>query len=221
MSRTTPSQNPSPARLRLEFGLMFVAAPVLIALFFPPQSMFPALFAFTGAGLALLCATPGFRWRELGNGWRGWPWREAALFAAVSAAGAWLLVKMLQPDAAFDLLQGNPLLLAAVWLGYPVASALPQELLFRVLFFRRYDAILPDGVQAALINAAVFSLAHLMYWSVVVSLLTFGGSLIFTYAYLRRGSFLYAVLLHALAGNILFTAGMGAYFFSGAVVRPF
>lgn len=221
MSRNSPSQVPSQAQLRLEFGLMFIAAPVLIALLFPPQTVFPALFAFTVVGLALLYETPGFRWRELGKGWRDWPWREAAAFAVFAAAGSWLLVQMLQPDAAFSLLQGNPALLAAVWLGYPIASALPQELLFRVLFYRRYDAILPDGLQGALINAAIFSLAHLMYWSVVVSLLTFAGSLIFTYAYLRRGSFIYAVLLHAVAGNILFTAGMGAYFFSAAVVRPF
>ena len=200
---------------------MFIAAPVLIALLSPPRTIFPALFAFTAVGLVLLYATPGFRWRELGKGWRDWPWREAAVFTVVSAAGAWLLVQLLQPDAAFDLLQQNPALLGVIWLGYPIASALPQELLFRVLFFRRYDAILPDGLMGALINAAVFSLAHLMYWSAVVAVLTFIGSLIFTYAYLRRGSFFYAVLLHALAGNILFTAGMGAYFFSGAVIRPF
>lgn len=213
--------SPSPARLRLEFGLMFVAAPVMIALLFPPDSMFPVLFAFTAVGVALLHATPLFGWHELSRGWRNWHWLEAAGFAACAAAGSVLLVQLLVPEAAFALLRDNPLLMAAVWLGYPVASALPQELLFRVLFFRRYDAILPGGWRGALINAAVFSLAHLMYWSLVVALLTFAGSLIFTYAYLRRGSFFYAVLLHALAGNILFTAGMGAYFYTGAVVRPF
>lgn len=50
--------------------------------------------------------------------------------------------------------------------------------------------------------------------------LTFVGGWIFARAYLRHG-FPAAWLLHALAGNLLFTVGMGAYFYSGNVVRPF
>ena len=71
-----------------------------------------------------------------------------------------------------------------------------------------------------LANAALFSLAHLMYWSWVVAVLTFAGGWIFAQTYQRRG-FPAAWVLHAIAGNVLFTVGMGRYFWSGNVVAPF
>ncbi len=208
-------------RLRLEFGLFYIAVPVLIAVLFPPDWMFPSLFAFTGLGIVLLHNTPGFTWAELRYGWRNWSWAEVVLFTIAMAAFCSVLVLMARPGAAFDLLKHRPELLAVIWIGYPLASALPQELLFRTLFFRRYRAILPEGRSAYLWNAMLFSLAHLMYWSWVVAAMTFAGGLLFFWAYRRRGSFFYAVLLHAIAGNIIFAAGLGVYFYSGNVQRPF
>ncbi|MDA7966074.1 CPBP family intramembrane glutamic endopeptidase [Ruegeria sp.] len=208
-------------RLRLEFGLFFIAVPVLIAVLFPPDWMFPSLFSFTALGIILLHVTPGFSWAELRQGWRTWSWGEVAAFTLLMAAICSAIVLIMRPDAAFGLLLHRPELLAMIWIGYPLASALPQELLFRSLFFRRYHAILPDGRAACLLNAALFSLAHLMYWSWIVALMTFGGGLLFSWAYRQRGSFFYAVLLHAIAGNIIFAAGLGVYFYSGNVQRPF
>lgn len=209
------------SRLRLEFGLFYVVVPLVIAIFFPPNWMFPALFAFTGLGIVLLHLTPGFRWAELRYGWANWTWREVVLFTIVMAAVCVALIQITRPEAAFVLLKHRPEMLAVIWIGYPLASALPQELLFRSLFFRRYHAILPEGHAAWLLNAVVFSFAHLMYWSWVVAVMTFAGGLLFTWAYEKRGSFFFAVLLHAIAGNIIFAVGLGVYFYSGNVVRPF
>ncbi|MGI9367376.1 MAG: CPBP family glutamic-type intramembrane protease [Ruegeria sp.] len=55
----------------------------------------------------------------------------------------------------------------------------------------------------------------------MVTAMTFVGGLLFSWAYHRRGSFFYAVLLHAIAGNIIFAVGLGVYFYSGNVQRPF
>ncbi|MQQ07949.1 CPBP family intramembrane metalloprotease [Epibacterium sp. SM1979] len=208
-------------RLRLEFALFYLVSPALIALFLPPTQMFPALFAFTGLGLLLLALTPRFHWSRLLDGARSWQLREFLAFTFFCLTSFTALIYLLRPESAFLLVRERPELLGMIWLFYPLVSALPQELLFRVLFFRRYRAILPRGAQANLLNAAVFSLAHLMYWSWVVALITFAGSFVFSHAYRVRGSFFYTVLLHAIAGNLLFTVGMGAYFYSGNVVRPF
>ncbi|WP_371808538.1 CPBP family intramembrane glutamic endopeptidase [Ruegeria sp. HKCCA6948] len=208
-------------RLRFEFGLFFIAVPLVIAVFFPPDWMFPALFAFTGLGIVLLHATPGFAWAELRYGWANWSAAELGVFALVTAAFCTALIYLTRPDAAFFLLKHRPEMLAFIWVGYPLLSALPQELLFRPLFFRRYRAILPKGRKADLLNAAVFSFAHLMYWSWIVAVMTFAGGLLFSWAYRKRGSFFYAVLLHAIAGNIIFAVGLGIYFYSGNVQRPF
>ena len=212
---------PGTRRLRAEFALLYLAAPAAIAVFLPPALMFQALFAFTGLGLALLHFTPGFRWAELRHGWANWSLREVVQFALLVAAVSLAVVMMTRPEAAFFLMKERPQLLLFIWIGYPLVSALPQELLFRPLFFRRYAAILPAGPRADVLNAAVFSFAHLMYWSWIVAVMTFAGGLVFSWAYRARGSFFYAVLLHAVAGNILFAVGMGIYFYSGNVTRPF
>lgn len=214
---------PQSARLRLqaEFILFYIGAPLLIAILFPPDWMFPALFAFTGLGIILLHLTPGFTWAELRYDWRNWSWAEVAGFSLAMLVLCMAVILLTRPEAAFALLRYRPELLAFIWIGYPIASALPQELLFRPLFFRRYHAILPTGQVATLLNAAVFSFAHLMYWSWIVAVMTFAGGVLFSWAYQRRGSFFYAVLLHAIAGNIIFAVGLGVYFYSGNVQRPF
>ncbi|WP_367648677.1 CPBP family intramembrane glutamic endopeptidase [Ruegeria arenilitoris] len=212
---------PSRSRLKLEFGLFFVAIPVIIAVFFPPDWMFPSLFSFTALGIVLLHFTRGFYWAELRYNWRNWSWKDLLVFSVFMTAICTSIVMLTRPEAAYFLLINRPELLAFIWAGYPIASALPQELLFRSLFYRRYHAILPQGRKVYLINAALFSLAHLMYWSWIVAIMTFGGGLIFSWAYRKRGSFFYAVLLHAIAGNIIFAVGLGIYFYSGNVNRPF
>lgn len=181
--------------------------------------MFPALFAVTALGLALLAATPGFSWRELARG--RLRWGEVAAFAALTAAVAGAVVALTAPGSAFFLLRHNPGLLALILLLYPVLSALPQELVFRPLFFRRYGPILPQGAAALWLNAAVFAWAHLLFWNGIVLAMTFAGGLVFAHAYRVRGSFAQAVVLHAVAGNILFAFGLGIFFYTGNVAQPF
>ena len=204
-----------------EFVVLFVAVPVAIAVVLPATAMFPALFAMTAVGLVLLHLTEGFSWRDLGAG-RGAlePWLIAKFAVAVfvlSLAVLWATA----PDAMFVLLREQPVLMLAIAVLYPLVSALPQEIVFRPLFFRRYVGILPRGRGIMLANAAIFSLAHLMYWSWIVAAMTFAGGLVFAWAYEEKRSFPLAFALHSVAGVALFTAGMGVYFYSGNVVRPF
>lgn len=211
-----------PPRLRLwaEFLGLYVGAPLAIALALPPRHMFTALFGLTLLGLGLLWGTGGFRWRGLLRGWRRVPWGEAALVAVAVLAAGLLLLGTLRPEALFAILRQQPGFLLLIWLLYPLLSALPQELIFRPLFFHRYGPLLPRGPAAVLVNAAAFSFAHLMYWSPVVLAMTFTGGLIFARAYLHRG-FPAAWVLHAVAGNVVFAVGLGAWFYSGNVIRPF
>ena len=204
-----------------EFVVLFVAVPVAIAVVLPATAMFPALFAMTAVGLVLLHLTEGFSWRDLGAE-RGAlePWLIAKFAVAVfvlSLAVLWATA----PDAMFVLLREQPVLMLAIAVLYPLVSALPQEIVFRPLFFRRYVGILPRGRRIMLANAAIFSLAHLMYWSWIVAAMTFAGGLVFAWAYEEKRSFPLAFALHSVAGVALFTAGMGVYFYSGNVVRPF
>ena len=204
-----------------EFVGFYLALPVAVAVLLPPDALFTVLLAVTLLGAVLLHFTPGFRWAELTRGWGRIDWRLVAGFSAVTAAVAMGILLLVRPGALFFLPRWMPELTLAILLFYPVLSALPQEVVFRPLFFRRYGALFPDPRVALVLNAAIFSLAHLMFWSWIVAALTFAGGLVFAWAYERRGSFALAVVLHAVAGNILFLVGLGNFFYSGNVARPF
>lgn len=211
---------PRRAALWAEFLGLFVGAPLAIALFWPPRQMFAALFAFTVVGVGLLWWTGNFDWRDLVRGWGRVRWGRSLAFGAVVALTGLAVMRLTQPGFIPNLSPDRLRFLALLWCLYPLLSALPQELIFRPLFFHRYGCLFASAAQARLANAALFSLAHLMYWSWVVLALTFIGGWIFAWVYLRRG-FPAVWVLHGIAGNMLFTVGMGRYFFSGNVVQPF
>lgn len=206
---------PRQLRLAAEFAVLFVVAPLVMAVLLPPKMMFPALFAVTIAGLLLLQITPGYSWRMLRRNRLVW-WALVPMALGPILVGLWAV-----PDP-FAFALNSPLFLAMIFLLYPILSALPQELVFRVLFFERYAPILPGGAWPSIIlNAALFSLAHLMYWSPLVMVMTFAGGLAFGWAWRIRGSFGTALAMHAVAGNAVFLVGLGLYFYSGNVTRPF
>lgn len=206
--------------LSCEFAALYIGAPLAIALFLPPRMLFAALFVFMVAGLALLWRTGGFQWRSLVRGWSRVNWLFLLIFTVGVGVMGWAIMMATHPDYVIPLSPARVRFLAMIWALYPLLSALPQELIFRPLFFHRYGSLLPHGNAAIILNAAIFSFAHLMYWSWVVAILTFVGGLVFARGYLRRG-FPTAWLFHAMAGNMLFAVGMGYYFWSGNVVRPF
>lgn len=215
---------PSPARRRrllAECLALYLAAPVAVAVLLPPSAIGPALLSAVVLGLALLALTPGFRWGELARGWGRIAWGRVAGLAGLAFSAGAAAVALLEPSALLQPGLSSPWLLAAIALLYPPLSALPQEAIFRPLFFRRYAPVLPEGRSALLLNAGAFSLAHLCFWSIPTLVLTFAGGLAFAHAHRDRGSFPEAVALHAAAGTALFAAGAGTWLYSGGVARPF
>lgn len=218
-SRVTTRDRP---RLYLEFALFYVAAPLVMAVLLPPNWLFPVLGGVTIIGLVLLAVTPGFKWRELLHGAGRMSWRLIGGTVIGTLIIGYVIVSLTYPEARWFLPRHNPALMAMIALLYPFLSALPQEIVFRPLFFRRYEAILPKRPEAAiLLNAAVFSFAHLMYWSWIVAAMTFAGGLVFATSYRLRGNFPEAVVAHSLAGIAIFALGLGVFFYSGNVTRPF
>jgi membrane protease YdiL (CAAX protease family) len=205
--------------LAVEFAALYLGLPLALALLMPTDWLWPVFFGATALALALLAATPGFAWAELARGWRRLDWRPVVGMAAVTAAVAGALVWALVPGQAFGLPRRDPALWLAIMALYPLLSAAPQEVLFRVLFFRRYGALFPSRRAGVAASAFVFAFAHLVFWNWVSLALTFGGGAIFARAYLGRGGFALAVALHAVAGAIVFTSGLGSFFYHGAVGR--
>lgn len=218
MQRAAPPVEIIPrSQLWAEFSALFVAAPVAMALLIGTVPLFAALFAFAALSVVLLARTPGFRPRHLlkGQALRNWP--VVVGFALATAAVCFTLVMMLVPERLLDLPRHRPEFWLMIMVLYPLISALPQELIFRALFYRRYGHLFPGPNAALAANAAAFSVAHMFYQNPVAIGLTFAGGVVFALAYQRTGSFLLVVILHAVGGQIVFTSGLGIYFYHGAI----
>ena len=94
-----------------------------------------------GAGAA--GADAGLRLGRAGARLGRLDWRAILGAAAATGDAAGLLVWWLVPGQALALPRRATGLWLAILLLYPVLSALPQELIFRALFFRRYRRLFP------------------------------------------------------------------------------
>lgn len=201
--------------LTAEMLILFVGVPLVLALALPPDALYPVLIGATGVGIVLLHRTPDFHWSSLRGTvyWAPVGWLMLVTAVAASALTLWLL-----PDRFLAIFQQAPWMLLAIAVFYPIVLVIPQELVFRPLFYTRYGALFGDRPTAITVNAVLFSLAHLMYWHWVVLAMTFAGSFVFSWAYLHKQSFVFAVVLHAVAGTVIFASGLGWLFYSGGNV---
>ena len=92
---------------------------------------------------------------------------------------------------------------------YSIVSVIPQELLYRTFFFKRYSNLFTSNKQLFFVNAVIFSLGHLFFKNSIVLIITFIGGYIFCVTYSKSKSTFLVSLEHAIYGSWLFTVGMG------------
>ena len=216
--RSAQSSPGSRARLAVEFLLLFVALPLLWAAGRPALPLLPTLWIFSLGCLAVLLFDRGFDRRALWNAERaGRRMARAArpflLLAPVLALG--LLI--LEPERLFAFVRQRPLLWALVMVLYPVLSAYPQGIIYRVFVFHRYRDLFPGRRALIAASATAFALVHLIFHNAIAPPLSLVGGLLFAWTYERTRSSLVATFQHALFGCFLFTVGWGWYFYHGAL----
>ncbi len=214
---TAEAALPARGRLWAEFLALFLGVPALMAVYFGSYPLFPALIGLTVLALILLALTPGWRWRKLLKGPVLGEWRIVLGFALATALVCYAVIQYAAPQRFLAMPRYNPQLWLAIMVLYPVLSALPQEIIYRSLFFERYGALFPSKAVAILVNGAAFALGHLFFQNWIVIAMTGAGGAIMGWAWLRHGSLGLAWILHSLAGQILFTFGLGIYFYHGAI----
>jgi hypothetical protein len=116
-----------------------------------------------------------------------------------------------------------PALWLRVMILYPAISVVTQEIYFRVFYFHRYGPLFgPHRAAAIAVNAFFFAFAHAaifayrstpFHWGAVA--LSFIGGLIFAYRFSHTQSFWAVALEHSLYGDLIFTIGLGVFFFTG------
>ncbi|WP_025347775.1 CPBP family intramembrane glutamic endopeptidase [Nocardia nova] len=203
--------------LGAEYAALFFGGTTVYNAFLRGRPPIPALLALgLGAG-AYLRRAPGFDRAAL---WRSGALRnEAAPMAALAGSSALALtatVAALRRDALFELPRRNPALWLAVTVLYPVLSVYPQELIFRSFLFHRYAPVFGDGAALVAASAAAFGYVHIIFGSWVSVALSGAGGLLFATRYLRTDSLLTASVEHAVYGILIFTVGLGRYFYHGA-----
>ena len=121
------------------------------------------------------------------------------------------------PEHFFRFPNERPAIWLIVMLLYPILAALPQEILFRCFFFHRYKLLFSRPEVMIIVNGISFGLFHMFYNNWVAPVLSALGGCLFAWRYHRSQSLPVVAIEHALWGNILFTIGMGWYFYSGSI----
>ena len=221
-ARTTAPSIASKVQLSLEMAVFFVAAPIgltyavhdlRLPLFIVLQPVLAALIVF-------LLLDPTFRVRrELA---RGVSWREVAriiiLFALVGTAIT-MATASLFPSLFLSFPRLRPQMWLTIILLYPLLSVVAQELVYRTFFFHRYGPLFGQSTWAAiLVNGALFGFAHIVFHNWIAVLGTAVTGTLFAWRYYRTQSFWAVWFEHTLYGALVFTVGLGKFFFTGVAL---
>jgi len=91
-----------------------------------------------------------------------------------------------------------------------------QELVYRTFFFHRYGALFGRAWWLAiLLNGALFGLGHIVIGTELAVYGTMATGTLFAYRYAVTRSFWAVFIEHTLWGALVFTVGLGRFFFAG------
>ncbi|MGF1449188.1 MAG: CPBP family intramembrane glutamic endopeptidase [Opitutales bacterium] len=107
----------------------------------------------------------------------------------------------------------RPDIWALVMCLYPIFSALPQEIIGRTFFFHRYGEIFRS--EGAMITASTLSFAfmHIIFQNWIALVFCLIGGYLFSHTYAKTRSLTAVWLEHSLYGCLIFTSGLGFFFF--------
>ncbi len=207
-------------RIRLigELGILFIVAPLFMryVVYNHQVPLYYALPPVLGLMLALLFFDPTFK---LGREFKTKISREA-LFSILmifvifgGALAVWVATAM--PERFFELPRTRSTRWLKLLVLYPFTSVLAQEFVYRVFFFHRYGALFANQWTLIVVNGLAFAFAHILFRNWIAVALTFSGGMLFAWRYHKTKSFWAIWFEHTLWGWLIFTVGLGVYFFTG------
>lgn len=206
-------------RLVFEIALFFVGAPLLVS-YALHKLRLPLFYALPpillGFFIYLLWDPTFLLRRELARGF--------SLGTLLAILGTFLVLggaityaaHVLFPYSFLSFPRRAPKIWLTIMVLYPIMSVLAQEFVYRTFFFHRYGPLFGDRRWTAIVtNAALFGFGHIIFenWIAVVG--TFFAGLLFAYRYDVTRSLWAVWLEHSLYGCLVFTVGLGRYFFTG------
>ena len=221
-------RTPTRKTLTIEALLIFGALPLAISLMKPHGWMY-----------LLLWVAAVVSWRALKR--EGYhlqtEWNAAALTRAnltrivrrfaLCALSMLFFTWWMIPGHLFSLPRDRPGVWVMVMILYPLLSVVPQEIIFRSYFLKRFAPLFPSPFQGEsqgkgplrIASAIAFGWVHIILQNWVAVAFSAVGGYFFADTYTKTKSLACACLEHALYGCYLFTIGMGYYFYHGQAVR--
>ncbi|MBO6880193.1 CPBP family intramembrane glutamic endopeptidase [Winogradskyella sp.] len=193
----------------IEFFVIFVLVPTSFALEFNIWiKMAIGCLGFVYVVYVLLKVENNkFKIRQHIN-WKQFWMRTAIKLFSISMLTA-IYMYIFDVENLFVVIKNKPMFWALILFIYTIFSVYPQELIYRTFFFQRYESLFRNDALFILVNAALFSLAHLFFKNTLVMVLTFIGGILFALTFKKTKSTLLVSIEHAIYGCWLFTVGMG------------
>ncbi|SHE94504.1 CPBP family intramembrane glutamic endopeptidase [Streptoalloteichus hindustanus] len=206
--------------LGVEYVALFFGAVSLYALLDRPGSPIPVLVLLAVVAVVYLRRQPAFDRRSLTRGAAvTTELRPMLLLWALASVAMAVVLAVASPERLLQLPREQPLLWGVIVVFYPLLSVYPQELIFRGFLFQRYAPLFGTGRAMVAASAGAFGFAHVIFGNWLSVVLTIVGGWLFATRYQRSQSLIAASVEHALYGVLVFTVGLGDFFYHGAVHR--
>lgn len=217
LTRTAPTTNiVTLAWLIGEHALLFYLLPTLYYLDIVKLPLIPYLCAMALITTIYLLRAPTFDRAQFWNytaAIKGLPTIFIAFVCNAIAITA--LVYFLIPERFLEIPRRSLGLWAFIMLLYPLFSVYPQEIIYRVFMFERYRPLFGSNAIMIAASAAAFGFGHIIFGNWIAVPMTLIGGILFAITYARSKSTLLVAIEHALYGDLVFTIGLGSYFYAG------
>ena len=209
-------------RLGVEMAVLFLAAPFAISAVVHGHRVpvFIALLPVLAVVLAGLLADPTFSVRrEMTRGFGVATFVSILAVFALGGGAVAYYVAHYHPGWFLAFPRDRPDTYRKIMLLYPLMSVLAQELVYRTFFFHRYGALFGGAWWLAIgLNGILFGLGHIVIGTELAVFGTMATGALFAYRYAMTRSFWAVFLEHTLWGALVFTVGLGQFFFTGVPI---
>ena len=197
----------------VEMAGIFLGVPIVLYGTFIPHLKSTVLLAVCIICLVMLLRDRTFDRNRFGlNG--SYNWRVLVIRYVIIACCLSLYTVLVEPEDAMAILRHNYARWAVIMITYPVLSVVPQEIIYRAFFFHRYGSLFTEKRISVLTNAALFAFGHILFRNWVAVIGSFVASLLWATTYLGSRSLPIVAIEHSLYGDLVFTLGIGNYFYS-------
>ncbi len=197
--------------LALEMGAIYGAGPLLVLMVRQPGVLFAVLWlGASGALVSIRKRSPKPHLHDLIPELLNILLRFTILAPLFAFCTWWI-----SPEYFLRLPRQDPRLWLLIMGLYPLLSVWPQEVLYRAFLFERYHTLLPTAFARITASAQAFGFAYIIFLNWFAIILTTAGGALFALDYERHRSLRLTCLEHSLYGCLIFTLGLGRFFYTG------